>query len=389
MNNILENSINDLTVKQIDSAMVPKSNKVDSRTFSRLLDDDKVVASYKMYWLFGVLEEVTLGSVEIEFNRIVARMIVTAWYPIMQYKLSFGVFDNLQKPINYVALKYGFASNCNESELLKFLCESEDKELKKMMGDLTCMVPYRLLSPFFKDKLKGQNKSSKNKIIQELSVESDTCFYKIIKEGKNRILINEDWVQYLNENYRVIKSWIYYKLVCFLQKRNPNIPAIAFKLEAPKNRDLASATKIWKEIIEFKGPKDIYTGKDFTKENYEIYGGLSIDHFIPWSFVLHDEMWNLVPTFKNINSSKSDKLLNYNRYIDDFCDMQYMAVTHILEKRKQKDLESYIDVLKIENFQEYLKYKPKEEFTKKLKQCISPLYQIAENQGFEVIDRLF
>ncbi|MCR1972990.1 HNH endonuclease [Clostridium sporogenes] len=389
MNNVLENSINDLTVKPIDAAMVPKSNKVDSRTFSRLLDDDKVVASYKMYWLFGILEEVTLGNTEIEFNRIVARMIVAAWYPIMQYKLSFGVFDNLQKPINYVALKYGFASNCNESDLLKFLCESEDKELKKMMRDLTCMVPYRLLSPFFKDKLKGKKKSSINKIIQELSVESDICFYKIIKEGKNRILINEDWAQYLNENYRVIKSWIYYKLVCFLQKRNPNVPAIAFKLEAPKNRDLSSATKIWKEIIVSKEPKDIYTGKDFTKENYEIYGGLSIDHFIPWSFVLHDEMWNLVPTFKNINSSKSGKLLNYNRYIDNFCDMQYMAVTYILEKRKQKDLESYIDALKIENFQEYLKYKPKEDFTKKLKQCISPLYQIADNQGFEVMDRLF
>lgn len=85
-----------------------------------------------------------------------------------------------------------------------------------------------------------------------------------------------------------------------------------------------------------KGVTDIYTGKDFTKENYEIYGGLSIDHFIPWSFVLHDEMWNLVPTFKNINSSKSDKLLNYNRYIDDFCDMQYMAVTYILEKESKK-----------------------------------------------------
>ncbi|MDS1003257.1 HNH endonuclease domain-containing protein [Clostridium sporogenes] len=389
MNNTLENSISDLSVKKIDSAMVPKSNKVDSKTFSRLLDDDKVVASYKMYWLLGIVEEATLGNTEIEFNRIVARMIVAAWYPIMQYKLSFGVFDNLKKPINYVALKYGFAPNCNESELLKFLCENEDKELKKMMVDLTCMVPYRLLSPFFTEELKGKSKSSKNKIIQELSLESNTCFYKIIKEDKNRILINENWSQYLNENYRVIKSWIYYKLVCFIQKRNPNVPAIAFKLEAPKNRDLSSATKIWKEIIVSKGPKDIYTGKYFTKENYEIHGCLSIDHFIPWSFVLHDEMWNLVPTFKNINSSKNDKLINYNRYIDDFCDMQYIAVTYILEKRKQKDLESYIDALKIENFQEYLKYKPKEDFTKKLKQCISPLYQIAENQGFEVMDRLF
>ncbi len=105
---------------------------------------------------FGILEEVSLGNTEIEFNKIVARMIVAAWYPIMQYKLSFGVFDNLQNPINYVALKYGFASNCDESELLKFLCKNEDDELKKMMRNLTCMVPYRLLSPFFTEYLKGK-----------------------------------------------------------------------------------------------------------------------------------------------------------------------------------------------------------------------------------------
>ncbi|MDU1032741.1 HNH endonuclease domain-containing protein [Clostridium sp.] len=27
-----------------------------------------------------------------------------------------------------------------------------------------------------------------------------------------------------------------------------------------------------------------------------------MDHFIPWSFAFHDQMWNLVPTFNNINS---------------------------------------------------------------------------------------
>ncbi|KEI76193.1 hypothetical protein N486_10650 [Clostridium botulinum B2 128] len=64
-----------------------------------MLDDDKVVASYKMYWLFGILEEVTSGNTKIEFNRIVARMIVVAWYSIVQYKLSFGILDNFRKPI--------------------------------------------------------------------------------------------------------------------------------------------------------------------------------------------------------------------------------------------------------------------------------------------------
>lgn len=116
---------------------------------------------------------------------------------------------------------------------------------------------------------------------------------------------------------------------------------------------------------------------------------LSINHFIPWRFVLHDEMGNLVPTFKNINSSKSDKLLKYDTYINDFCDIQYKAVTYLAQKGKERGLEGFIDVLKIENFYEYLQYKTKEDFNEKLKQCISPVDQIAENQGFEVVERAF
>lgn len=84
-----------------------------------------------MYWLLGILEEVSLGKIEIEFNRIIVRMIIEAWYPIVQYRLSFGIFDNLKKVINYVSGKYGFTSNYNQSELLNFLCESEDRELKR------------------------------------------------------------------------------------------------------------------------------------------------------------------------------------------------------------------------------------------------------------------
>lgn len=145
MNNITETPMNILSSKEIEASVLPKSNKVESRTFSRLLDDKRVVASYKIYWLLGILEEVSLGNTEIEFNKIIARMIVGAWHPTLQYKLSFGMFDNLKRPINYVASKYEFTQNCDEGKLLEFLCENEDKKLKKMMKDLTANVPYRLL----------------------------------------------------------------------------------------------------------------------------------------------------------------------------------------------------------------------------------------------------
>ena len=84
----------------------------------------------------------------------------------------------------------------------------------------------------------------KNNLIVDLSQESETCLYKIIKGKEDKIVINDCWLDYLKENYRVIKEWIYYKRICFLQKRNPNVPAIAFKLEAPKRRKLKEATEL-------------------------------------------------------------------------------------------------------------------------------------------------
>jgi hypothetical protein len=388
MRNTLETTTNIILHKDIQNA-VPYSEKVDSRIFSSLLDDDKVVASYKMYWLLGILDEVSAGKEEIDFKQIIARMIVYAWYPILQYKLSFGRFDNLKKPVNYVSTREHFSSNYDERKILEHLNNSQDKELQLMMKELTYNVPYRLLSPFFFNELHGVKDSSKNKMITHLSLSSDKCIYKIVKGENDKIVLNEGWAEYLKGNYKLIKSWIYYKLVCFLQKRNPNVPAIAFKLDAPKSRKLTSATKLWGKILASQNIKDIYTGEDFNDFNYVKYGVLSIDHFIPWSFVLHDEMWNLVPTFKNINSRKSDNLLLFDKYIDGFCSIQYKAFSYMCDKKAEAALEQYIDVLRLDNPYDYYKYSSNESFNSKLKQCISPLYQIAANQGFQIVDRLF
>ncbi|GAA0108819.1 MAG: HNH endonuclease domain-containing protein [Clostridium sp.] len=366
---------------------LPSSSNVDTKIFARLLEDSRVVASYKMYWLLGILEEVNLGNIEITFKRLVARMLTAAWYPTLQYKLYFGQFDNLVKSINYISSIYCVPTNINNNELLEFICSLDDNILNKQMKDLTNNVPYMLLTPFFDDKIKGTSSSKRVRKIIELSLSESGVLYKIIKDSNN-IVMDEDWAIYMKSNYKVIKSWIYYKLSCFLQKRNPNVPAIIFKLDPPISRSLSKSTRIWTSIIADRNVKDIYTGREFSRENYDEPGVLSIDHFIPWSFVMHDEMWNLVPTFKNINSSKSDKLLRYENYIDDFCDIQYEAFSFMCDNNRKKDLEPYVDILRLENPLDFYKYKGKEGFSEKLKTSIAPIYQIAVNQGFSVIYKL-
>lgn len=157
---------------------VPYSSEVDYATFPRVLSDSKVVATYKMYWLLGLLDEAAIGNVEISFRKLISRMITYAWYPILVYKLSFGLCDNLVKVVNYIADTYNLGSNYDEKKLLEFIYNNEDKKLNKMIKELTYNVPYRFLSPFFQDKLKGET-TKVEKIIEELSKESKPCIYTI------------------------------------------------------------------------------------------------------------------------------------------------------------------------------------------------------------------
>ncbi|OBY10018.1 HNH endonuclease domain-containing protein [Clostridium paraputrificum] len=366
---------------------VPYSREVDYITFSRVLKDDRVVASYKMYWLLAILDEVQEGNVEIEFRKLITRMIAYAWYPISKFRLYFGACDNLGKVVNYISDTYNLKPNINKSELIDFIYNSDDKELNKMIKNLTYNVPHKFLSPFYD----GIAKEPPLKTVMILSQEHKRWIYEIYRNSdeENCIRIREGWDDYLKYNYKMIQGWVYYKLVCFLQKRNPNVPGIAMKLEAPLNRKLTTQTKIWTSIIGRKNIIDLYTGLPFTKENYKEHGNLSMDHFIPWSFVLHDQMWNLVPTFKNINSQKSDNLFNYEDYIEGLAKLQYDAFCFVVDENKKDEIEEYRGILRVPDAVAFKAEGSYEEFFKRYKDGTCPIYNIAANQGFKVVNGIY
>ncbi|SQB91194.1 HNH endonuclease domain-containing protein [Clostridium paraputrificum] len=366
---------------------VPYSREVDYITFSRVLKDNIMVASYKMYWLLAILDEVQEGNIEIEFRKLITRMIAYAWYPISKFRLYFGAWDNLGKVVNYISDTYNLKSNINKSELIDFIYNSDDKKLNKMIKNLTYNVPHKFLSPFYD----GIAKEPPLKTVMILSKEHKRWIYEIYRNSdeENCIRIREGWDDYLKYNYKMIQGWVYYKLVCFLQKRNPNVPGIAMKLEAPVNRKLTTQTKIWTSIIERKNIIDSYTGLPFTKENYKEHGNLSMDHFIPWSFVLHDQMWNLVPTFKNINSQKSDNLFNYEDYIEGLAKLQYDAFCFVVDEKRENEIEEYRGILRVPDAVAFKAEGSYEEFFKRYKEGTCPIYNIAANQGFKVVTGIY
>ena len=254
--------------------LVPYSPEVDTRLFAKVLDYSTQSASYKPLWLSGILAEAIKGKREIEFKEIACHMISKAWYPITHCKLSFGTQDSLPKIIQSIQEKYNIKPDEKVSVIYDIVYNIEDKELTKQINVLYNMVPYRLLSPFYKI----GSKENFNKKMKELTREDKDAFYCFNenKKGRKTIELGEVWHKYLCDNQVIINAWIEYSLIYFLQKKNPNVPAIPLKIAPPDKRELAEATKLWKYFGVKRGLNDIYINKPFTEENINMYGFFKI-----------------------------------------------------------------------------------------------------------------
>lgn len=105
------------------------------------------------------------------------------------------------------------------------------------------------------------------------------------------------------------------------QDRNPGVPGIIYKI-CPENeelRKLEQARDLWKTTAELTGQpiKEIYAGKDIPAKD------LSIDHFVPRSYISNDELWNLIPMRKSLNSSKNNKLPPWEIFFLPFVRYQF------------------------------------------------------------------
>ena len=223
-------------------------------------------------------------------------------------------------------------------------------------------VPHWFLSPWFP----GENKQE---IYKKSQSYQNNCPYALYQD---EIKVNSDWKGYLITNAKIIRDFSYWNLSLFLQNRKPNVPDIPNKLIKPAIRSgLQRQTKdYWELVFNELGSIDcIFTGKklNYSDKNF------AIDHFIPYAFVSHDLIWNLIPIDKSFNSTKSDKLPPFNLYFEKFKNIQKQAFEiHLWANSKSKYLEEYLTIFpSINQFDEA-----------SLENAIQPLLTIANNNGF-------
>ena len=226
--------------------------------------------------------------------------------------MNLGPKDTLENLVDLIKVKNPELKSCEKkSVIIEFLKNTDDKEIISKKRTLTYNVPYRLQSPFMEN-LKGKEwNAGENELISRINQEKRLMYYFTALNGLSTVIkVQENWVKYIQKNQEIIRGWLEYNMILYLQRRNPSVPGIADKIVPPQERKLEKVKKYWKLILTLAPVKEIYGENVLTEKD------ISIDHFVPWSYVAHDEMWNLNPTTKSINSSKSNNLPDWDTYFE-------------------------------------------------------------------------
>lgn len=365
-------------------------NQLDMKDFSNIFDHN--AQGYKFYWFESIIDILPQKS-EMTFKEIMCKMIWKAWFSVTEYHLHLGPTREGQQAnlIENLILKIeklpGVKQPMTEEQLNRVIDDNFDL-LRDDFNKLSTNVPYRLLSPFIKNRDGEFSWNRTSRLIEYFKKinESTPLPYIILDDTavNKKVVVNPYWEQVIMDNYPIIKSWIQMEKVRFLQGRNPGVPGIVYKAgdHEQRMRRLEKVRTLWEtySVVTFQPIIDIYSDDRIEKDR------LSIDHFVPWSYISNDELWNLTPMDKAENSSKSNRLPNWDRFFPRLSDLQFKLysaiyshdeVYHAFDKCRSDNLNAIWA-----SEQLYKKGNSKETFYNILEHNLHPIYDSAKIQGF-------
>lgn len=357
---------------------LPFSEELDIQYLGRLFDNTS--ECYKLFWFQAIMTKIKDGENSFTFDELVNEMIADAWYMVTEYHLNLGPKDNLETIVKYISKTTGFKNSEKKNVIIDYLSTCEDKEVCRIKKILIANVPYRLQAPFMPD-FKGKVWNvGQRKLTEEINQQKRLMYYFLSYQGLDtRICMESAWVLYLKKNMEIIQGWIQYHMITYLQKRNPSVPGIANKLLPPRERNLTKVIKYWRMVMEIQPVSEIYGEHRLSVDD------ISIDHFVPWSYVTHDELWNLSPTTKSINSSKSNNLPDWE-YFSSLAKLEHQSYQMIWKYDRLMDEFQKCAKEHLNTDLAYKLYFQKEqtesEFRNHLQEIVLPVYESAKNNGF-------
>ena len=366
-------------------------NTLNVKKFSSMLDRNS--QCYKFYWFEALVYLlVEKGKKVFTFAEAAEEMIIEAWYTVAEYHLHMGSMygdeskNAIERAVNYLQEASGLSSSADRDRISAAINKvRNDPKFQKIISQMTDDVPYRLLSPFVPE-LKGSDRlwHSDRRLIEYFRLINNAQPLPYYMEFESHTVKyvhwNDCWAEMIKDNYPIILEWIRSKKIRYLQDRNPGVPGIVYKLDPAVARKLINVHHLWDAIMEKEDVTDIYTNTLLNGNRYDI------DHFIPWSYVASDELWNLTPSDQKINRAKSNNLPDWNRYFSAFADNQVQIhdqihrddhIRDLFEKCRNNNLNSLwaSDLYYVES---------NDQFREQLMENMKPVYNAARLQGYRL-----
>ena len=312
-------------------------NKLDIEAFSLMMKDPSYC--YKFYWLEAIVQLISEGVSEATFDAVIDEMICNAWYSVREFHIHLSgvgadgqVRDGLERTVLKLTELSDLPANVSKVEIKNTIAE-HNEDLKVYKEQLTNMVPYRALAGFFNKSDETADWNSTRRMvtyIERINREVVLLPYTLGPESRLRkkIYFQKDWITMIQDQTVAILGWIQYEKVKWLQNHNPEVPGLVYKL-APmdeKMRKLEHVRKLWEGILDVSEVRDVFTDQPIVSKKYDV------DHFIPWSFVMNDELWNLMPMDSSLNSSKSNRLPKWEPFFERFARNQFLMYGLIHER---------------------------------------------------------
>lgn len=133
--------------------------------------------------------------------------------------------------------------------------------------------------------------------------------------------------------------------------------------------------------------KEIYTGQNIPIDL------LSLDHFVPRSYISNDELWNLTPMRRALNLSKSNRLPVWDEFFEPFARYQFYlyglispkkptAGSETLVKKFNKCRRNNLNAIWVAETL-YIPGNSTIQFMNILEHNMKPIYEAARPQGYD------
>lgn len=367
---------------------------LEIKGFTDMLKDPSFC--YKFYWLEAIVNLIDQNVTETTMGDIIDEMIANAWYSVVEFHIHMSGFvcgevrDGLERAVRKLQAVSDLTGASSKSDI-KDAIRLHSKEIEAEKKQLTNMVPYRALAGFFDNHDAKVNWEKRTELIEYIRY-FDRSVVKlpyVFGDGaslKRRVIFDPDWIRMITCNSVEILGWIQYEKLKWLQNNNPEVPGLVYKLSMSGNeRKLGRVRDLWDGVFKCTQITDIYTKEFIDPARFDI------DHFVPWSFVMNDELWNLMPMDSSLNSSKSDSLPKWDSFFFGFAANQFRLYSLIHER---DDIHTLFEKCYKDNLHSiwaqqelYIPGNDESHFRSILSKNMRPIYDSALRQGYGVWKR--